>query len=728
MHDNANAPAPLHVHVIQGPAVDQAKVVAALNNCKLCLKIDRGRFGQAVAWRKKNRAGASEVEPALPALFDDMPVGTFATTTAATAAAAGPTDIASKDPVRDAQTVFTQANASGRNAVLISTEAEALKKSGEYRGQNIVGDQLICAAGSLYPSWKPENFNDMYPTLIPWGRGGPTEPKRTKPISMASYVAHCLRLSHRSFAVHPSFTLERYSEQRLNKISAVRYNQLKCNPKIISSAISISAEEVHVAALHFDRCKKAAERNAPKPPKPATVTREAEQFLFSAQVPLAVAHGTELHAMANRHKLFAIQRMFGSFSHWSTTTPDDLNCPIHAKRANCAPDAGVKERAEAICADSAACAQAHIDIVHLFIDHFIGWDRKKQCSRPGGGLFGTFHAWGAVSEEQWRKSLHLHLLASLTGFPRTPAQLKSWMLSEDFRADVLQYMQRTQAPGPAIKPDELFNVCGAVQHTIASEPNCDVLCTEESMGGGSVDGGGDANDDDGDDLLASCAGPAVTVDSDGIPSNVPLSRIDLDAKHTHASTPDKEHEPHPNNIACDRCGHEQSTYDATLAWALVNATEEVVVSYKSGLKGFHDIEIDVVAAFKHDGSAAAETVESRQARAALILLCGQYINHRHRPSCFKDTTKKKAKSRRCRFRIPEPSRGTYAIVVNNNVQISMRTNSSFEMELDKITVVDFVAGANPLFAFTPRHNAFHMALFRCINRRSTQKNNRSYFN
>jgi len=117
VHDNANAPAPLHVHVIQGPAVDQAKVVAALNNCKLCLKIDRGRFGQAVAWRKKNCAGASEVEPALPALFDDMPVGTFATTTAATAAAAGPTDIASKDPVRDAQTVFTQANASGRNGV-----------------------------------------------------------------------------------------------------------------------------------------------------------------------------------------------------------------------------------------------------------------------------------------------------------------------------------------------------------------------------------------------------------------------------------------------------------------------------------------------------------------------------------------------------------------------------------------------------------------------------------
>jgi len=151
--------------------------------------------------------------------------------------------------------------------------------------------------------------------------------------------------------------------------------------------------------------------------------------------------------------------------------------------------------------------------------------------------------------------------------------------------------------------------------------------------------------------------------------------------------------------------------DATLAWALEHATQEVVAAYTSGEKGFHGIDIDVQAAVLSDDDSTAEVLlESAQARAALILLCEQYINHRHKPSCFKDNKNALKKNKRCRFRVPAQVAGSYTLVVNNEVHISLSTNSDLELELKNIHVVDFALGTSPLFAFTPRHNAIHLSL------------------
>ena len=705
VHDATVAPPPLHVHVIQGPALNQAQTVEALNNCKLTVKVDRSRFASAVKWwREHNAEAATAPDPVLPVLYDDMPAGVFATSTPTETASTSPGNIAQSDPAKNAQTVYTQANSAGRSAVLVSIESEDLKKAGVFRGQAYDGNQLICAAGALIPGWDPRNFNRIYPTLIPYARGGPTEARATG-MSMGAYVAHCLRLSHRGFGQHPSFTLERYSEARLSKISAVRFNQLKCRPKIISNVMSVTPKQLEIAAKYQDDCKRALQNNCPRPQKPLTVIPAAEKMLLSAQVPLSSAHGTEMHAIANRNKLFAIQRMYGGFSHFSTTTPDDLNCPMHGKRAGSRREDGLKAMAQAISMDSAACALMHLDIVNMFIDHFIGWDRAKNQSKAGGGIFGTFTAWGGVTEEQWRKSLHLHLLACIKGFARTPAQLKEWILSARFRSDILEFAQRTLTAGPLIKPQELFDTCTSVKHDIACHPNCGVQCTQDTIEGEEKVGGGE-------DFFAG-GGRDVVVGMDGIPNTVPLQLMRMPRKVTHASEAMKDGEVLPDNIACSRCGHQQSTYDATLAWALEHATQEVVAAYTSGEKGFHGIDIDVQAAVLSDDDSTAEVLlESAQARAALILLCEQYINHRHKPSCFKDNKNALKKNKRCRFRVPAQVAGSYTLVVNNEVHISLSTNSDLELELKNIHVVDFALGTSPLFAFTPRHNAIHLSLLR----------------
>lgn len=136
----------------------------------------------------------------------------------------------------------------------------------------------------------------------------------------------------------------------------------------------------------------------------------------------------------------------------------------------------------------------------------------------------------------------------------------------------------------------------------------------------------------------------------------------------------------------------------------------MVAAYTSGEKGFHGIDIDVQAAVLSDDDSTAEVLlESAQARAALILLCEQYINHRHKPSCFKDNKNALKKNKRCRFRVPAQVAGSYTLVVNNEVHISLSTNSDLELELKNIHVVDFALGTSPLFAFTPRHNAIHLS-------------------
>ena len=51
----------------------------------------------------------------------------------------------------------------------------------------------------------PDHLMDMFPTLFPYGRCGPGNHKRERPLSLEQWTRHLLNLSSRKFAEHYSF-------------------------------------------------------------------------------------------------------------------------------------------------------------------------------------------------------------------------------------------------------------------------------------------------------------------------------------------------------------------------------------------------------------------------------------------------------------------------------------------------------------------------------------------
>jgi hypothetical protein len=56
------------------------------------------------------------------------------------------------------------------------------------------------------------------------------------------------------------------------------------------------------------------------------------------------------------------------------------------------------------------CAEEYGKILHLVIKHLVGWDTEAGKSSVGGGIFGETEAFAAATEEQSRKTLHMHIL------------------------------------------------------------------------------------------------------------------------------------------------------------------------------------------------------------------------------------------------------------------------------------------------------------------------------
>jgi len=716
-YDPNKVPLPLNVHVVMphGELRNQEAVLDAVAKCKRVVTCRPRQFATAVAWLQTHNPKCEQhASPVLPELFENLPAGAFTVSVAAASAS----NITSADPAAAAQTVYDQSNTQARSSILVAVDAEAVKRTGGATVTTSLGQELVMSAHSIYPSWLPENLVHMYPTLYPFGRGGPTEKRQeSRPVSMAAYVAHCLQLSHRGFSTHPDFLLERYSRARLDQIHSIHYNRLRSNPTLSSAAEQVTVDEFEAAAHYQDRCKLAREQNGAVPPKPVTVTDAATSLLLSAQVPLNFCHGTDVQALRERNMLFALQRHYGGFQHWNTTTPDDLASFYHAARANVPSDASAADMARQIAADPAACAQAHLDIVAILIEEFLGWDMKLGKQRPGGGLFGRVHCFGGVDEEQFRGSLHLHILSCIFGLPRTPDHWREWAGSSAFRNLILRFAERTMHAGYPISAETITARAAATEHADATMT--DVVC--ERMRGINLAPGQTAYDFNAPPSAPASAAPTPAPPRAMLPASPPpvpapfhLARLPRSA--THPTKP-RSGILHPHNLECTACGATQCSYGHAMAWALEHATAEVVASYKSGPKGFHGIEIDVAAAFIPDAAVPA-AVHNANA-AAMCLLVSQYVDHDpgHKRSCFKGlktaAAKTSAKSLGCRFRLPEEVRGSaFAIIVNGDVRLEFGDPRDAD-DLPTIDVVDLQVGMHAHFPYTPRHSAFQLALFRC---------------
>jgi hypothetical protein len=77
-----------------------------------------------------------------------------------------------------------------------------------------------------------------------------------------------------------------------------------------------------------------------------------------------------------------------------------------------------------------ACAREYNSIMQIIMEALVGWDFKEGKERFFG-IFGEVLGWSGTTEEQGRKTLHLHILLFIALFDRLITML--WSTSEELK-------------------------------------------------------------------------------------------------------------------------------------------------------------------------------------------------------------------------------------------------------------------------------------------------------
>lgn len=692
--EDESVPPVIEVHLCTGTLDSEEQIAAAVAAAKAKLLIDKRRFLTAFSWLQANHpAFASLAPPLLDLNADAIQPGALVVT-----ADTGDGDIAdpANNPTLQNMGVSGSKSAQASRATLLINDSLAALDN----KSNILVRGVAYSAGDLYPSWDPAATSAMYPLLFPYGRGW--NEARPVPMSPREIVALTLRLSTRQFSTHPTYQLERYSLLRRQQGNKHMFGKLLYNPKLVAHASSVNIDDMKTALVYYEDSRLARKNGQPPPHKPA-ISEGCETLVRALNQSNQHFHCSDFWFLDKRNKLFALSRMFGNFSIWDTSTPEDLNSVAHALLSNgeaylqempngeLAPDpACTQQMADHIASDSAACAQYHIHMLDAIHTHLLGWDRVNGCSSTGGGLFGEVVCYGGPTENQARGSLHRHELATTKGQPISTSQLVLWLSDPNFIRDFSAHAANVAQPHHGVSISEMVEVFAAHEHA-QYDINCACFQSNRKR-----------------------IAKQIRLEH---PFQQEFSRFrGRSSKHCLPlllTNPSKRFTSlqgvakglsFPKTAYCPHCGFTASPYDLQQSWALANCSATVKRSFEAGDTRLQSATINIKALLGLKGKTAC-----RQARAALALVgmseCGGLIHDPgHRAGCFKSGFG-------CRYGAPYTSSGSVGIVLNGEPLDYRRLAQSYDLQ--KILSLDVHYG--PLFGcnYTSPHNPIHLAGLRC---------------
>jgi hypothetical protein len=100
--------------------------------------------------------------------------------------------------------------------------------------------------------------------------------------------------------------------------------------------------------------------------------------------------------------------------------------------------ADFKFRSECRVEHPGLCAEEYETVLKLVIKHLVGWDDDLGSSNGEGGIFGKPEAYAVATEEQGRKTLHMHILVWIKNWNALLMRLlrRRNPESRDYKADV----------------------------------------------------------------------------------------------------------------------------------------------------------------------------------------------------------------------------------------------------------------------------------------------------
>ena len=244
------------------------------------------------------------------------------------------------------ETGLADVNAYGISPSVLKEELDKRrrKRSDEESKQPTITPKISASAPSgtqrvlLVPSssfinmldrFNPDVFPGAFPTLFPFGVGGPAEPRR-QPIALPNYAMHLMRLADRRFSCHAPFAFTLFNlvqRQRVKRsasqsLLAGRFVDFhKDLSKLSDKALTACIDDLRVAEKKgkyatWHHCKDKE-------------TRQALQNIFkqintvAGRLPL-----TDMSKSSARHEIFGMDIKLGLPDFFITVNPEDRHAPL----------------------------------------------------------------------------------------------------------------------------------------------------------------------------------------------------------------------------------------------------------------------------------------------------------------------------------------------------------------------------------------------------------------
>jgi hypothetical protein len=259
-------------------------------------------------------------------------------------------------------------------------------------------------------------FPLMYPTLFPYGIGGPNDSRRAVRLSMKHHVKHLLNLADRRFQEHPSFSFTAFNIlQRHEMLLHTGLKLKRANFEFVASQFaSVSPDIVKNVSQRVANGESVVPKNAEE--------RKVLTLLKQVNAVAASVPGSSAARVAMRNEIRGLMIEKGLPSFYITINPADVFNPIVNFLAGAEIDVDALlleevpnywDQSVLVAKNPVVAAQFFNIYMKAFISALLGYDPDQKVLE--GGILGVVKAYYGCVEAQGRGTLHCHMLVWVEG-------------------------------------------------------------------------------------------------------------------------------------------------------------------------------------------------------------------------------------------------------------------------------------------------------------------------
>ena len=315
--------------------------------------------------------------------------------------------------------------------------------------------------------FNPELLPRIYPTLFPYGIGGPEDPQRNQPLSFIRHVKHLFNLHDRRFQEHYSFLFTTFNIiQHRNVLLNTSLKVKKASFEHLATAFgTVTPEVVHIVSERVSRGDFSTIHNS-----------EEKKVVDLLKQVKAVTHntpGSSSSKLVMRNEIRAMMIDKGMPSFYITINPADVYNPvvkflagneINIDNLLSEQVPNYREQSILVAKNPVIAAKFFNIYMKAFISTILGYDTKGHNLK--GGILGLVKAYYGCVEAQGRGTLHCHMLIWIEG-ALNPNEIKKKVVKDgdlDFQRRLLAFLDDTISNCIPNDPDPLLKVPSSIHH------------------------------------------------------------------------------------------------------------------------------------------------------------------------------------------------------------------------------------------------------------------------